>query len=102
MATRLARALLACLLGALYAVVGPAPPTWAYFTGTDAVTGNAFAAAASFPDYPSTIVADGPLFYHRLDDAAGTLTAADSSGNGRTGVYGIGVAATWTGLWPMD
>ena len=76
--------------------------TRAAFVGTTANTGNSLAAAASFPDYPSAVVADDPLFYHRLDDAAGSVTAADASGHGLPGVYGTTNASGWNGLWPMD
>ena len=38
--------------------------------------------------YADVVMADGPLLYWRLDEPTpGTGTAADSSGNGRTGTY---------------
>lgn len=43
------------------------------------------------PDYKSEVLADSPLLYLKLDEASGT-TAADSSGNGRSGAHGTGVA----------
>jgi Concanavalin A-like lectin/glucanases superfamily len=42
--------------------------------------------AATDADYPTTVVSDKPFQYLRLGEASGT-TAADSSGNGRTGEY---------------
>ncbi len=36
--------------------------------------------------YPSTVMGDGPAFYYRLDEAAGS-TVADSSGSGRNAEY---------------
>ncbi|HSN05714.1 MAG TPA: signal peptidase I [Candidatus Angelobacter sp.] len=38
------------------------------------------------PGYPSVVLGLGPWLYWRLDDTTG-VTAADSSGNGRTGTY---------------
>lgn len=39
--------------------------------------------------YPSAVLADNPYAYWRLGDTSGT-TAADASGNGRTGTYNNG------------
>src|SRR5439155_683557 len=36
--------------------------------------------------YSQTVLGDSPLVYYRLDETSGS-TAADSSGNGRTGAY---------------
>jgi hypothetical protein len=41
-------------------------------------------------DYPSTILADGPIAYYRLGETGG-LIGADSSGNGLGGIYYEGV-----------
>ena len=41
---------------------------------------------AAAADYPSTILADHPVAYYRLEEANGSSTAADSSGNGFDGV----------------
>jgi hypothetical protein len=46
--------------------------------------------APSRADYKSTILADHPVGYYRLDETAGHF-AADSSGNGLTGLYFGGV-----------
>jgi hypothetical protein len=49
---------------------------------------NTFAAAASFPAYPSTVTGDLPSFYHRLDEPVSsgvTPTTPDASVNNRTG-----------------
>ncbi|WP_172898775.1 MULTISPECIES: LamG domain-containing protein [unclassified Actinoplanes] len=63
----------------------------AVFTDSTATGTNTFSAAASFPDYPTTISNDGAYFYHRLAEAqtsSATSNAADSSSNGtRTGTY---------------
>ncbi len=48
---------------------------------TITVTGRAAA-----PSYSASVLADSPLAYWRLGEASGT-TAADASGNGRTGSY---------------
>jgi uncharacterized repeat protein (TIGR01451 family) len=49
--------------------------------------------------YSSSIQADNPLAYYRLDDAAGT-PAADSSGHGLNGTYAGGVTNSTAGaLW---
>lgn len=53
-------------------------------------SGNQFSSAASFPNYPSSVTADGAWAYHREEEspsAAGTLVAADSSGNARPGTF---------------
>ncbi|MBW8801605.1 MAG: hypothetical protein JF597_51160, partial [Streptomyces sp.] len=78
------------------------PRAGATFTATTGDTGNAFTAAASFPDYPTAVLAANPLAYYRLDDTPGSITAADSSTHGSPGVYGTANYAAWTGLWPMD
>ena len=40
---------------------------------------------ASAADYPTTILADHPVAYYRLEEPNGSATVADSSGNGNTG-----------------
>ena len=40
---------------------------------------------ASAADYPTTILADHPVAYYRLEEPSGSATVADSSGNGLTG-----------------
>jgi hypothetical protein len=42
--------------------------------------------------YASEVLADSPVLYWRLGDAAGSTTAADSSGNSRPGTTGGGAA----------
>ena len=76
------------------------PQVDAAFFATTTNTGNALTAAATFPTYPASVVADGPLFYHRMDDVAGSVTATDSSGNNNPGVYGS--TTTAAGTWSMD
>ena len=41
--------------------------------------------AASAADYPTTILADHPVAYYRLEEANGSLTVADSTANGFNG-----------------
>jgi|SRR6185436_10775995 len=43
------------------------------------------------PDYAQRILADSPVAYWRLNEAAGSTTAADLSGNGYTGTKAGGV-----------
>jgi hypothetical protein len=75
----------------------------AVFSDAAEVPANEFGTAATYPTYPETVTADAPLFYHRLDDTAGSTTAADSSGNGSTGVYTPGTAADNVALvMPFD
>lgn len=51
--------------------------------------------------YSSEVLADSPLLYWRLGETSGT-TAADSSGNGRTGTYSGGPTLGVTGLLNGD
>lgn len=48
------------------------------------------APAAASADYSGAVLADGPLVYYRLNEAAGATTAADSSANGVNGTYAGG------------
>jgi hypothetical protein len=48
--------------------------------------GNSLVAAASFYPYRDAVMADAPVLYWRLAETTGT-TAADASGNGRSGTY---------------
>lgn len=45
------------------------------------------APVASAATYRDSILAGQPLLYYRLDEASGTLTAADASGRGNNGAY---------------
>lgn len=63
------------------------PVALAAFTDRTGNPASSFAAANTFPTYPQAVLADGPVAYYRGDDAAGSVTAADSSGGGNTGVY---------------
>lgn len=51
--------------------------------------------------YSSQVLADSPDFYWLLNELAGP-TAADSSGNGRTGTYGAGVTLGQPGIIPGE
>jgi concanavalin A-like lectin/glucanase superfamily protein len=77
-----------------------AQPAGAAFTAASANPGNQLSAAATFPTYPQAVSADGPSFHHRQDDAAGSVTAADSSGNNRLGVYAAVTGAQT--VWEFD
>ena len=81
--------------------VGWFPEVHAAFVATTTNSGNSISAAAAFPDYPTVVQGDSPLFYHRLDDTAGSTTAADSSGHGLTGVNGTANTAAKL-LLPFD
>jgi hypothetical protein len=75
----------------------------AVFLDTQAVPSNQFGTAATYPTYPAAVTADAPLSYHRLDDTLGSSTAADSSGNGLTGVYTPGTASSNVAMvMPLD
>lgn len=50
--------------------------------------------------YPQTVLSNNPTLYWRLGDVT-SGTAADSSGNNRTGIYGPGASLT-TGAIPND
>ncbi len=51
--------------------------------------------------YATAVTADAPLAYWRLGESSGT-TAADASGNGRTGTYVGGVGLATPGALPGD
>ena len=53
-------------------------------------------------DYFATVIADAPVAYYRLDDLLGSLTAADSSGNGLGGLYFGGVLLGQPGAFVND
>jgi hypothetical protein len=52
--------------------------------------------------YASTVLADSPTAYWRLDDAAGSSTVADASGHGHTGTVQGGVTLGATGVLSND
>ncbi len=55
------------------------------------------------PDYyADAVLADHPLAYYPLSDAAGSTTAVDVSGNGYDGTYQGGVTLGVTGALPDD
>lgn len=59
----------------------------AAFTDSTRSAGNTWKAAAALVQaYTSAVMADAPYAFHRLDETSGA-SAADSSGNGRTGTY---------------
>ncbi|WP_433064992.1 LamG domain-containing protein [Dactylosporangium sp. CS-033363] len=84
-------ALLVVLLAALAAMV---PGAFAAFSAQTGNTGNSFTAAATFPTYSQAVLADAPLFYHRLADSTGTTSLADSSGNARAATASVATANT--------
>jgi hypothetical protein len=71
----------------LVLLVAAPPAALAAFTGVTSNAASSFTAAATFPTYPQAVLADNPVAYYRADDAAGSASAADSSGGGNTGVY---------------
>ena len=80
------------------AVVGLAlvlPPASAAFSATTRSPGSSWAIA--YWNYSSSVTALNPWLYWKLDETAGT-TAADSSGNGRTGTYNPNAAAFTRGI----
>lgn len=54
------------------------------FTCGPALFGSA--PSSGYASYPQAVLADGPELYWRLNETSGTV-AADSSGNGRAGLY---------------
>jgi large repetitive protein len=72
------------------------PRSQSGFNGQTQNASSVLGAASSF--YAETVRRDGATGYWRLGDPAGSAVVADSSGNGRTGVYRnnprLGVAGT--------
>ncbi len=66
---------------------GRGPAASAAFVATAGNAGNSWSATGTFPTYPQAVLADSASAYYRGDDAAGSATAADSSGNGNPGTY---------------
>lgn len=65
-------------------------PVRASFSATTTTPGNQATAAATFPNYQDTVVADTDWATHRLEESASsssTSAAADSSGLAHPGVY---------------
>jgi hypothetical protein len=79
----------------------PTPTLIAYWRGLPSlaaafvITGVRVASAA---DYPTTILADKPLAYWRLDETAGNSTATDSSASG---LYSANYIYSSDGLYPV-
>jgi len=67
-----------------------------------AAAGLFLLASAARADYFATVIADAPVAYYRLDDLLGSLTAADSSGNGLGGLYFGGVLLGQPGAFVND
>jgi hypothetical protein len=80
----------AVLAGALVLLV---PAAMASFAATTQSTTDSW----SVPnwDYTTQVNALGPYLYWKLDETGTATTAADSSGNGRTGTYNASGAATY-------
>jgi hypothetical protein len=91
-AYRLAAVIVSALILVTALIVAPSRAS-AVFSGS---TSNAqtFSAQTTFPDYSDSVIASGPLGYYRLDDAGGSTTAIDSSGNNNTGIL-VNSAAYW-------
>ena len=77
----------------LCALVLLVPSAMASFAATTASTTNAWVSGNY--DYGSQVTALGPYLYWRLDETGTATTAADSSGNARTGTYNASGAATY-------
>jgi signal peptidase I len=89
---RLAQRLLyASLLAAMLAV----PTTGAAFAAVTRSSADAWATGNW--NYTTSVTALSPWLYWKLDETAGT-TAADTSGNGRTGTYNPNAAAFTRGI----
>jgi hypothetical protein len=76
----------------------------AAFVATTVNGPSTFTAAASFPTYPASVGNDSPWAYHRGEESpsmAATSTAADTSGNARTGVY-AGTTGGPRTFWGFD
>jgi hypothetical protein len=71
------------------------PPTSAAFSATTRSPGSSWAVGNW--NYSTTITALNPWLYWKLDETTGT-TAADTSGNGRTGTYNPNAAAFTRGI----
>lgn len=82
------------------------PTSSAAFAATTKNTGNSWAVPTY--SYTTQVKALGPYLYWKLDETGTTnVTAADSSGNGRTGTYNTSAATTYftrgvTGATPDD
>jgi len=71
------------------------PTTGASFAASTGNTANSWSAAN--PSYSTTVTGMSPWLYWKLDETTGT-TAADTSGNGRTGTYNPNAAAFTRGI----
>ncbi|HEX8632158.1 MAG TPA: hypothetical protein VF755_28700, partial [Catenuloplanes sp.] len=97
---------MAAVVVLLVTMAGTLPPVAAAFTAGTTNSGNALAAAATFPTYPTAVTGDSAWAYHRGDESTSstpTSTAVDTSGNSRSGTYSgmTGGAATST-RWNFD
>jgi len=77
------------LVAALFAPTGTA----AAFSATTRNTGSSFAVPNW--DYTATVNGYSPYLYWKLDETGTTATAADASGNGRTGSYRTNGSTTY-------
>jgi hypothetical protein len=94
------RVLAALLTATVTLVAGCAVVTArAVYQDQHASGGNTFS-AGDFLSYSEEVLADGPLFYHRLAEGSGTTSMADSSGNNRTGTYTSTTSTTTNYLVP--
>jgi hypothetical protein len=69
------------------------PTTHAAFNATTSNSGDSW--TVSTWKYTAAVQALNPYLYWKLDETGTTSTAADSSGNGRTGSYNINGASTY-------
>lgn len=88
------------LLGAIGLAVAVPGSADAAFTASTGMGSNTWKAAANLDQrYTSAVAADSPWALYRLDEASGA-SAADSSGNNRTGTYTSVAAYRETGALP--
>ena len=71
------------------------------FGSSPAGVSNAVTPTGTGSTYESTVAADSPSAYWRLDDPSGSM-AADTTGHGYDGTYNGGVTLSQNGLIPSD
>ena len=91
----LARPALKLMYVGVLALALVVPTTGASFAASTKNSANTWVAAN--PSYSTTVTGMSPWLYWKLDETTGT-TAADTSGNGRTGTYNPNAAAFTRGI----
>jgi hypothetical protein len=96
--------LVIAILGPLVVSLAGLAPVSAGFFAATTNGASTFGTAAIFPTYPVSVGDDSPWAYYRGEESASssaTLTAADSSGNARTGTYN-GITNGPATMWKLD